>query len=332
VNQRRTDLALLYRGGWSSSDKGVQYPVVLRNTGVGNFWDVELRALHDKEETDRKVLRQVGPHSESEQVFLLIPSKYCDDGTPGVGLRPRGRAEAEALVDGEVVATVELPGGTESPRVERVPRNSEEEATLVQGRQDGWEYLLFAAVLRRRMNALESKYRDHQLRFVRPLYGSKLRNSDVTEFLGSAFGEARVLMDNFNRVFDQAAQERAFGAPGEPGDPVEIDHLASRMIDVYEGLIDWGARVRATPVDRNFDQVVDLSSRFVDQPIQQFRDFVDLVVAETDQLPAALSTDSPEPVKLTLTITLSIEDGLQDKLDAELRRLEAMYSRGDLHE
>jgi hypothetical protein len=182
------------------------------------------------------------------------------------------------------------------------------------------------------MDALESKYRDHQLRFVRPLHGSKLRNSDVTEFLGSAFSDARVLMDNFNRVFDQAAQERAFGAPGEPGDPIEIDHLASRMIDVYEGLIDWAARVRATSVDEHFDQVVELSSRFVDQPIQQFRDFVDRVVAETDQLPAALSGDSPEPIELTLTITLSIEDGLEDELDGELRRLEAMYARGDFDE
>ena len=53
---RRTDLVLLYRGGWSSSPRGVEYPVVLRNTGVGTFWDVALRMTHDGEETDRKAI------------------------------------------------------------------------------------------------------------------------------------------------------------------------------------------------------------------------------------------------------------------------------------
>jgi hypothetical protein len=75
---RQTDLKLIHRGGTSSSDKGVAYAVVLRNTGVGTFWDVELRVAHDGEETDRKVLHQVGPQSETEQVFLLIPAKFCD--------------------------------------------------------------------------------------------------------------------------------------------------------------------------------------------------------------------------------------------------------------
>jgi hypothetical protein len=139
-------------------------------------------------------------------------------------------------------------------------------------------------------------------------------------------------MDNFNRLFDHTAQERAFGAPGELGDPTEIDLLASRMIDVYEGLIDWAARVRATRVDEHFDHVVELSSRYVDQAIQQFRDFVRNVVTETDRIPAALSADPPEPIELTLTITLSIEDGLGERLDAELLRLEAMYERGDFGE
>jgi len=78
---RQTDLVLLYRGGSSSSTNGVAYPVVLRNKGVGTFWDVELRAAHDGEETDRQVVRQIGPQSESER----FPSRFCDEGTPGIG-------------------------------------------------------------------------------------------------------------------------------------------------------------------------------------------------------------------------------------------------------
>jgi hypothetical protein len=320
---RQTDLVLFYRGGWSSSDRGVAFPVVLRNTGVGTFWDIVLRTTHDGEETDRKVIARLGPQSETEKTFLLIPARFCDRGTPGVGLRPLGRAVAEALVDDEVVASVDLPGGTVEPEIDAVPRTTDEEATLLRVRPDGWEYLLFASVLRRRMNALERKYRDHELRFARPTQGSRLTEPDAMAFLTAAFGEAGVLVGNVNRVLDTAAQERAFGPPGESGDAVQIEHLAERLIDVYESLIDWAARLRGTQVDDEFERALELASRFVDLPIQQFRDFVNRVVAEMDRVPALLRTN--EPVRLSLTLVVSIEEGLEAELQDELERLAGIY-------
>jgi hypothetical protein len=324
VTQRRTDLVLLYCGGSSSSDRGVAYPVVLRNTGVGSFWDVGLRALHDDEETDRKELRRVGPQSESDQVFLLIPARCCVAGTPGAGLRPRGRATAEALVDGDVVAKVELPGGAERPQVERVPRTPEEEATLLEGRQVGWEYLLFGAVLLREMNALEAKYRDHEIGFAAPQAGPALGVDNVS-VLSTAFAEVRALVANVGRVFDKAAQERAFGAPGEPGDAERIRHLASRIIAIYEGLLDWAARVRGTPTEDEFKGVADLAGRFADLPVEQFRQFVHHAVAELDRLPEHFASESDEPIEVSLTLQLDMDQTILQEYEAELRRLEMRY-------
>jgi hypothetical protein len=325
---RQTDLVLLYRGGSSSSERGVEYPVVLRNTGVGTFWDIALRATHDGEETDRKIIARLGPESETDQTFLLIPARFCDQGTPGVGLRPRGHAMAEALVDDELVASVDLPGGAAEPEIDRVPRTAEEEAALLRTRPEGWEYLLFASVLRREMDALEPKFRDHELRFAPPAVGPRLVASDASSLLQSAFRESIELMENFNRLFDPAAHERAFGQPGQPGDAARLEHLASRIIDVYEALLDWGSRVRQAPLAEEFTRAAELASRFVDRPIQQFRDFVDEVVAEVDRLPAALRAESSEPVKVAVTLTLSIDDGLEQELADELRRLEEAYESG----
>jgi hypothetical protein len=323
---RQTDLVLFYRGGSSSSDRGVAFPVVLRNTGVGTFWDIVLRTTHDGEETDRKVVARLGPQSETERTFLLIPARFCDRGTPGVGLRPRGQAVAEALVDEEIVTSVDLPGGTVEPEIDRVPRTTDDEAILLRVRPDGWEYLLFASVLRRRMDALEPKYRDHELRFARPAQGSRLTEHDAMAFLTAAFGEAGVLVGNVNRVLDKAAQERAFGPLGEPGDAAQIEHLAERLIDVYESLIDWAARLRGTRADDEFERAIELASRFVDLPIQQFREFVERVVTEMDRLPALLRAD--EPVRLTLTLEVSIEEGVEEELHDELERLEGTYGLG----
>jgi hypothetical protein len=306
------------------------YPVVLRNPGVGTFWDVELRAIHDGDEADRQVIRQVGPQSETDPVFLLIPARYCDQGTPGVGRRPRGAAIAEALIDGEVVASVELPGGGAEARqhdegeIDRVPRSPDEEEALLRVRPDGWEYMYFAAVLLRCRNALEPRYRDHELRLARPARRSALDGAESIRFILGSFPEVRMLTDNVNRVLDAAAQEQAFGAPGDPGDPAQIEHLASRLISVYDGLLNWAARLRSTPVEEVFERMVELTSRFVDGPIRQFRDFVTRVVAECDRLPSLLRTETPEPIVLTLTLKLEIEDGLEQELHAELRRLEQL--------
>lgn len=325
MSQRTTDLVLLYGGGSSTSDKGVAYPVVLRNRGAGHFWDVELRALHDGEETDRKTVRQVGPQSESEQVYLLIPAKFCDKGSPGVGLRPQGHAAAEALLGGEVVVAVDLPGGTESPRVERVPRTPEERATLLQGRQDGWEYLLFAAALLRERNALEPKYRDHEIGFAKPQPGPRLDVHEGVTLTSAATHEAGALVENVERIFSPAAQVVAFGAPGEPGDPEAIEHLASRVIDVYEGLLDWAARIRGTSFDDDFKTVAELVGHFVDLPIRQFREFVDKVVSECDRLPAFLASDGDETLHLTLELKVEMDPDVLDRFTAEMRQLEMRY-------
>jgi hypothetical protein len=327
---RRTDLVLLHRGGTSSSEKGVAYPVVLRNTGAGTFWDVEVRVTHDGEETDRTAVKKIGAQSETDQLFLLVPAKLCDEGTPGVGLRPRGRVAFEALLNDEVIAAGEPVGQPPEPEVERVPRTREEEAVLLRTRPPLWEYLLFASVLHREMSALEPKYRDHEVRFAPPSEGRPIEGLEAMGFMSRAFRESRALVANVDRIFDPSVLERAFGAPGEPGDAERIEHVAKRVIDVYSGLLDWAARLRATPVDDEFEHAVELGTRFVDLPIEQFREFVARTVAEMDRLPALLREEREEPLNITLTLKLDIEEGLQDELAREIQRLEEMWERGEL--
>lgn len=323
---RQTDLVLLYRSGSSSSDRGVEYPVVLRNTGSGTFWDVVLRATHDGEETDRKTVARLGPEFETDRIFLLIPARFCDTGTPGIGKRPLGNAVAEALVEGEVVATAELPSrGVDEPKIDRVPRTPEEEAQLIAARPDAWEFLLFASVLRRQMDALEPKYRDHELRFALPGQGPVLEGLEATQLLKNAFAESRALIGNVDRVFDQSAQERAFGALGEPGDPDRIEHMASRVIAIYDGLLDWAARLRGTPVEDEFSRAVEVASRMVDLAIQQFREFVASVKSQMDALPSLLAAETEEPVSFTLTLRLDINERTQEEFSEEMTRLEETY-------
>lgn len=324
---RQTDLRLLYHGASSSSGRGVEYPVVLRNTGTGTFWDMDLRASHDGEETDRKTVRRLGPESETDPIFLLIPARLCDEGRPAVGLLPLGHVVFEAVDNGEVVASVELPRATPENQPEfihRVPRTTQQEAELLRIRPDAWEYLLYASVLRRKMDELEPKYRDHELRFARRTGGRVLEGGEALRYLGDAFGDASANIENVSRVFDPATLERAFGPLGTPGDPILITHLGERVIEIYDGLLDWAATLRGLPVPDEFERVVELSSSFADAPIRQFREFVAEIVDVVDRIPSIVAAASETP-KIELSLIVSVDPVTEANLDREFKRLEALF-------
>lgn len=204
--------------------------------------------------------------------------------------------------------------------LERVPRSPDEEAALLRKRPDGWEYLLFAAILRRKMNRLEPKYRDHELGYVQP-HGAVLDEVQAISLLEEAFHHAGVVTENVERVLDPQAQVLAFGPFGENGDPARIEHLAERLIDIYESWLDWAGSLRGAAVPERFERAFRLANSFVDAPIEQMRDFVNRTVEECDRIPALLREE--EPVRMTLDLTITIGEGVESALAQEIDRLAA---------
>lgn len=60
------------------------------------------------------------------------------------------------------------------------------------------------------------------------------------------------------------------GAPGEPGDPGRIEHLARRLINLYGSLMDWAAEMRNTSVPDTFIEVRDAIACYADGPQLRF--------------------------------------------------------------
>jgi TIR domain len=273
----------------------------------------ELDGLADREmSSGTKVVLPVWYQVEHDEVSAhspLLASKRAARWSDGV----------ERVAD-EVAEILRIPVAA-APTIERVPRSPEEEAALLRARSAGWEYLLFAAVLRREMDALEPKYRDYELGYARPTYGPLLDVSETSKFLAGAFQHVRAVLANFNRIMDPKAQERAFGPLGTPGDAERIRHLAERVIAIYNDLLDWAARLRSAAVDHRFQRVVELVSASIEGPLRQFREFVDEVVAEIDRLPALLREETTEPRRIVLTLTLSMDEEVEKELSYELERL-----------
>lgn len=336
------DVALSFAG----EDRAYVHPIAhtLRDSGVQVFYDdfqqsdiwgedmyvfldevYRKRARYTVAFISRYYVEKVWPKHErqSAQARALIedspyflPIRLDDSELPG--LRPTVNYIDARITGRDRIIELILEKLVTSRPIDRVPRTPEEEALLLAVRPDGWEYLLFAAALRREMASLEEKWRDHSLGYVRPV-GDPLDELAARDLLQAVLHEAPIVVGNVERLLSPESNELAFGAPGTPGDSDQIKHLAKRVIDVYGELLDWSSRVRGARVPDPFEHVFTTASRFVDLPIRQFREFVDEVVREADAIPAALRNDEPdEPISLILTLTLSVDEAVEEEFAQEI--------------
>jgi hypothetical protein len=262
---------------------------------------------HERQSAQARALVEVGPY--------LLPVRLDDSELPG--LRPTvayvdaRQTSAERLVWLIEQKLSARPGITASePPVLRVPRTSDQQRELLAQRPEAWEYLLYAGVLWQRREALEPKWRDHELGYARRS-GRHFDDREAIDFLGNAFDDLKTFGPNVLRMLDPRAQERAFGAPGQAGNPVLIEHIATRLVDVYEEILDVAATLRGAGVSEEITPLMEAAARLTDTPLREIRDFIDQLVAEVDRVPDRLATGEPIVIELTLTLTID-DDALKN--------------------
>ncbi|HEV2754455.1 MAG TPA: hypothetical protein VG318_01595 [Actinomycetota bacterium] len=141
-------------------------------------------------------------------------------------------------------------------------------------------------------------------------------------FLSGALDEAIRIVAQLDGVLGADVQEKALGRPGEPGDAERINRLADRIISIYEDLLDWAARIRGTAVSEEFRGAFDIAARFVDVPIEQFRDFVFRTVESFDGLTAYLEAPEPKaPLEVTLELVVTTDRNVLKAYNSELKRI-----------
>lgn len=300
--------------------------ITLKNEGL---WDIEawtfLSNYPIDEETGRKVLRigkdegidvsWRGPDylaqvlNEHKSVRDLFPALQITDITGQLG-------EIQ-----DAVAGGKEGGETSIEPPDRVPRTLDEKRALLIARPAGWEFLLFAGVLLLEKESLEMKWHDHNM----PPFQRKLPLPDAegaSAYLSSELSNLVALVDALSHGFPRDVQEQAFGPPGEPGDPIRIEHFAKRIIQTYEGMLDWAAAIRGVEPPDVFADVFELAPRLPDRALSEFRHFVDRVVREMDELPdwEAESEETDEPMVFHLDLRLELDDQVMAEFNRRMKR------------
>lgn len=206
--------------------------------------------------------------------------------------------------------------------LEGVPVTDHGQRALIEVRPGGWEYILFASYLKQGMEALELRFREHETR-VPSHPRIHVPDEDVFAFLGRKMRALRGEIEVMMRVFDADTQERAFGAQGELGDPIRIEHFARRILAAYEHAMDWAAELRGVEIDSLFEPLLELTARFADPPVRQIRQFIDGFVAKAEAIPRYVAKEDPNKPALVIEMNLlvAIDDEVSDALSNEMERV-----------
>lgn len=293
----------------------------------------ELAGLAAQElDTGAKVILPVWHEVDHHYIVQRSPVLADRLGAPtGAGIGNVAK-ELSAAINGSVDGSAaEMPQAEaiDDKQVERlfsIPTTDEEQAELLEERPDWWEYRLYAGVLVQGRINLEDKWQDHELRLSR---GARREASEdvIWDFLSRELGWMRRQVSAINRVFDQEILVRAFGMPGEAGDPDLIKRVAHGIIQIYGSMLDWAAELRNSSVPSDYEDVVEFMACMVDGPLRQIRDFTQNVADQIAKLPILLEEAEENgatidsPMTLTLTLSLSLDQNDQANLDAEFERL-----------
>jgi hypothetical protein len=227
-----------------------------------------------------------------------------------------------AALAGQVEVPAQTPG--DQCRDFGVPRTREQVDRVRRERPIVWEYRLFAGSLNVGLQELDFKWRDYELG-ITDHHPVDVSSEEFLEYLDAALSRIRGILDPFGRPFDPEIQERAFGPPGEPGEPGGIEYFSRRILIAYEAMLVWVAEVRAVRAQPPFEGLLELAHRYADGPIRQIRTFVHTVSEEVDRaLEAVVSKDVDSPpleLLIELNLRLAIDPDVLADSNREFERL-----------
>lgn len=253
----------------------------------------------------------------------LLPVRIDSSDLPGmrstIGYLDATKESAQDIADA-IISKLGAPTTEAKNRFnDRVPRTAAEAAILLGERPGGWEYLHFSYLLSAGLDQRSEAYNDFRFEFA--LDGRYVPSGSLVDHLQAAVARMRNTMDVLNSLLLGPAQSAAFGEPGEPGDPDLIEHLAGRILAIYDSLINQARDLRSASSswDEGREAMTALADYMV-QPVNSMRNFISDLHDQMDELSDRIKAD--DPVKITMKITWDVSAPVSDRYHRAMEELE----------
>jgi hypothetical protein len=185
----------------------------------------------------------------------------------------------------------------------------------------GWEWLIFAQVLADEIESHNSKRLDTELgiSFGEPIPLEEVQ--DVITWVSSCFGWITTTIEQLSRAINTGFI-KAVGEPGEPADLKRVVHLAKRVGDGYEQLLDWRLQFLRVHCDEEFRTLMKLASEFSSNAIQEIEEFSASLYATIEGYIKDIDSYEKGAV-VTITLTLTVPD--TEPFSEEIARLGTLF-------
>ncbi len=271
---------------------------------------------HERRSALARAIEERGPY--------ILPVRLDDfvvDGLrPTVGYLDTRKTGIDVLVRTLIAKLAGRPDPVYAWPGDRSPRTRRELDEVLADRAPGWEWMYLAGVLYIEAEKLQPAYLDHEVGYAEPT-GERVSDDEAGDFLQQAMDDARAIIDKLMRTMEPELQQRAVGAPGEPGDPSRILHLATRWSSTYAAMLSWAGRIRGASHSARYDRMFDLCGHLLDVAIDSYRRWLGGITEFADGIPTALASNRPHVV--TATLVVNIDDALLAEIKDEADRLGA---------
>lgn len=192
---------------------------------------------------------------------------------------------------------------------------------IVMQKPFGWEYRLFAQILKDGID--EQKYKKNDLRFGVAI-GQVTKIEGLVEF-GRWFGAQSSQLMNITNALTKLLNEGlviAFGEPGVAGDPEMIMYIGRRIIECYKWMIDWSLQFKRLDIEEELEGLVNLASKMASNAINEIEEYSITLHNEANAaLDNHMSYEDGTVLKFTLTLTVPDMTDFHN----EISRLQSKY-------
>lgn len=194
---------------------------------------------------------------------------------------------------------------------------------LIRDRPQGWEQALFASILMQRAAPLASRLRDSELGYTEAGASGLMSAGELASTVVHMLDEMMRTIQQLDRFMMAPAFMAAFSGVDDVdedgADPEAIAHIAHRVMDYHERLLELSERCRGISAPAYYDDILADCARMLDAPLRSYREFIDEFAAVIRALPRVLPHASG-PVDLgSLGLYISIDNTLHSRI---LRRLD----------
>lgn len=184
----------------------------------------------------------------------------------------------------------------------------------------GWEYLLFAAVLKDNLDKLDELRYDLK-------YGITFKNvilynkpTEIIDFVQMKCGELENRVGMLSEIINNAFSE-AIGEPGVSGNAEYIIYVAEKLIEVYKSVHEWSLEFRSIMVPDEFQNLLLCVSQFSQTMIEDIENFISDYDTRINEAILEIGENSK---KRTLSFSLTLRAFDMSQYEAEIKNIRDM--------